>query len=174
MVAEDLDAVFGRRDGAIAAKAVEQRLQLALARLVLRGAELRQRQGEAGDVVEDADGKARPWVIQRQLVKHRLHTGRIELLGGETVATADDPWQAGPLAPADRLGQRRHHIQIERLGLGPRLLGAIQHRNLAGALGNHRQQMLGTEGAVEAHLHQPHLLASGQQPFDHLFTGADG
>lgn len=143
VVAEDLDAVLGRRDGAVAAKAVEERLQLALARLVLRRAEYRQRQGEAGDVVEDADGEARSRVIQHQLVKHRLHTGRIELLGGEAVATADDPRQAGTLAPADRLGQRRHHIQIERLGMGARLLGAIQYRNLAGTLGNDRQQMRG-------------------------------
>ncbi len=174
VIAEDLDAVLGRRDGAVAAKAVEERLQLALARLVLRRAESGQWQGEAGDVVEDADGEARPWVVPRQLVEDGLRAGRIELLGGEAVAAADDPRQAGSLAPADRLGQRRHHVQIERLGLGPRLLGAIQHRNLAGALGNDRQQMLGTEGAVEAHLHQPHLLASGQQPFDHLFAGADG
>ncbi|MNG97572.1 hypothetical protein D3C79_566900 [compost metagenome] len=139
VIAEDLDAVLGRRDGAVAAKAVEERLQLALARII----EDWQGQGEAGDVVEDADGEARPWVVQHQLVEDGLHTGRIELLGGEAVAAADDPRQAGTLAPADRLGQRAHHVQIERLGLGARLLGAIQHCNLAGTLGNDRQQMRG-------------------------------
>ncbi len=34
--------------------------------------------------------------------------------------------------------------------------------------------MRGREGAVEAHLHQPHLLPLGQQVFDHLLAGADG
>ncbi len=172
VVAEDLDAVLGRRHGAIAAKAVEQCLQFEV--VANAGIQRRQRQGESGDVVKDADGKARARVSQRQLVKHRLHASRAELLGREAVAPADDPRQAGPLPPADRLGQRRHHVQIEWLGLGARLLGAIQHRYLAGARGNDRQQVRGREGAVEAHLHQPHLLPTGQQVFDHLLTGADG
>lgn len=95
MVAEDLDAVLGRRHGTVAAKAVEQCFQLVL--VAKAGIQRRQRQGEAGDVVEDADGEARPWVIQRQLIEDGLHAGRVELLGGEAVAPADDPRQAGTI-----------------------------------------------------------------------------
>ncbi len=86
-VADDLDVILGRRDGAIAAQTIEQGLQTIGNRTNVRLA----RQGELADIVVDADGKTRFRFGSGQLVEDRQGTVGPELLGGEAVTSADHP-----------------------------------------------------------------------------------
>ena len=64
-----------------------------------------------------------------ELVEDGLDHGRGEFLGGQAVAPADDPGHREGPARGYGLGQRGHHVLIERLADRARLLGAVEHRD---------------------------------------------
>ena len=118
-----------------------------------------------GDVVIDAHGEVvEPRLRPLQVIKHRLDHRRRELLGGEAVAPPQHPGQRrAAVHGAPALGDRRHHIEIERLAAGAGVLAAIQHGDRAGAGGQRLHQQPGREGPEQPHLEQPHPLAGGLQ-----------
>ena len=89
-----------------------------------------------GHVVLDADDELLLGLGLGKFVVDGLHMGRREFLRAQAVAAADDLRQRA--LPA--LGQRGDHVLVERLAVGARLLGAVQHGDLLDTLGNRRQQ----------------------------------
>ena len=159
VVADNLGAVLVGAHGAVAAKAPELALLRALRSRVGRGLLL---QREIGDVVRDADGEARLRGVLRQLLIHGEHTGGRGVLRAQAIAAADD----GGLAPG--LGKGAHHIQMQGLGIGARLLRAVQHGNFLRGGGHGCQQVLCRERTVQAHLHKAYLFALGGEVVDNL------
>ena len=64
-----------------------------------------------------------------QLVQYRLGHGRSEFLGRQAVAAADHRHRATGFR------QGRHDVEVERLGLGAALLGAVEHGDRPRRLG---------------------------------------
>ena len=87
VVADDLDGVLVRADGAVRAQAIE----LAADRAGRSGVEdLAGRQAGIGHIVHNADGEVVLRRVELEVVKHSLNVGRRELLGAQAVAAADD------------------------------------------------------------------------------------
>ena len=126
--AEDLDRVLVRADGSVRAQSEEDRAHrvrwLDIHRRVIREA-------RPGDVVVDADREPASWPRCRKLVEHPGDHAGCELLRRQAVAPADDPWHRRPLAVLVRLGQRRDRVEEERLAQRARLLGAVEHGDVA-------------------------------------------
>ena len=118
------------------------------------------RQGVVGEVVDDPHREMGTRLALRQVVEHRLHHRRVELLGGEPVAAAD---HQGPLQLRPVLLNGRHHIQQQGLGLTAGLLAAIQYSQAAGARRQCRHQGLGCERPEQPHLQQSHPLPLGHE-----------
>lgn len=74
-VTDNLDIVFGGRDATVAAEPVKQGFQLRLRRQRV----FYQRQRKIGDVIVDADGKARLGFSGAQFVEYRQDALRPEL-----------------------------------------------------------------------------------------------
>ena len=90
VLADDLDRVLGRADGAVRAEAVEHGARGAL----LLGVEgFVDRQREVGHVVDDADGEVALGRFLAQLVERGLGHRRREFLRRQAVAPADDARQ---------------------------------------------------------------------------------
>ncbi len=101
-----------------------------------------------GDVVGDAHGEV---VLGRHavhVVEHGLDHGGGELLGSQTVPAVDD---GGHFS---LLHEGRTHVLVQRIAQGAGLLGAVENGDPGGSGRNDRQQVLGGEGAVQAHLDQ--------------------
>ena len=59
-------------------------------------------------------------------------------------------------------GERLHDIQIQRVAVGSRLLGAVEHADALHSLGQHGASRYFTEnGTVEVYGHHTHLSAAG-------------
>ena len=67
----------------------------------------------------------------------------------------------------------RDHVQVERLAEGAGLLGAIEHGDGPRRRRQRRDQFLGGERPVQAHLEQADPLAGGRQRRDRLLRRAD-
>ncbi len=108
MVADDLDGVLVRADGAVAAETPELAGNRALGSSIGSGFLL---EGVAGDVVDDADGEA---VLRARPVARFSYTAkygcRRSILGAETVAAADDRLCRDALAC-----ERGNDVEIQRL-----------------------------------------------------------
>ena len=139
---DDPDRVLVGADGAIGAQAVEQRLK-ALSPALPCGVAAGQlpggihRQGAVGHVVVDAHREMVAGRLGREVVEHRLHHRRCELLGGQAVAAAHHLRQQAGMAQMRLpvLSDGRHHIELERFGGAARLLAAIENGDAAGAGG---------------------------------------
>ena len=158
--ADDLHRVLAGPHRAVAPQAVEHGPG-DVGRLAAAG--FLDRQAEVRHVVVNSDRKvpfAAPGRLP-QIGEHRLcHRGG-ELLGRQPVPPANHCRQRPrPVAVGPVLGQRRQHVQIERLAHGARLLGAIQHGDAL----NRRRQRPHQRGAVERtiqpHRHHPGALAA--------------
>src|SRR5262249_60824323 len=79
-------------------------------------------------VVGDADGETMLGLALLQFVEYGLRHRRIEILGGEAVAAADDLWPRRNLAGRGRSRISREHVPIERLPPRPPLPWSIQDR----------------------------------------------
>jgi hypothetical protein len=114
-------------------------------------------------------------LVLGRLVEDRLDHRRGELLRRQAVAPANDPRRLRELGQAARLGlgQRADHVEVERLAHGARLLGAVEHDDVARRLGEGADEMFQREGAVEPDLDKAHLFALGIHPL-HRFVSRLG
>ena len=171
MVADDLDGVLVGAHGAVAAQAPELALDGAGSSGV--GTVLVLGQGQVGDIVHDADGELALHLVALELVIHGEHGGRRRVLAAQTVTAADDLDVA-----AAGVGQSGDHILIQGLAQSAGLLGAVQNGDLLDGGRNGLDELLGSEGAEQADLHQADLLAVGVQIVDdllgHIADGAHG
>ena len=123
------------------------------------------RQRRKGDVVIDADGEV-VLLFSGHVVEHGFHVGGDGVLGGETIAAAED------LHTGDaQIGQRRAYVFIQRFAGSARLLGAVEHGKDLHRLGQGSGQMLRGERTIQMDLDHADLLASGAQVIHHFQNG---
>ena len=127
------------------------------------------------DVIVDADSEMvdRPRLARceqgPQVIKHRLHHRRGELLRRQPIAAAQHgrerrrPVCGQPMHSCPLLRQGRHHIEVEGFAGGTGLLAAIEHGNGPGAGWQGLHQQAGRKRPKQAHLQHPHPLAGGLQ-----------
>ena len=169
MVADDLDGVLVRADGAVRTEAVELAGDGAFRRRVDL---LLHIEGGEGYVVDDADGEV---VLLRaiQVIEHSLRHGGREFLGTEAIAAAEDH----DVMDA-RFRERADDVLIERLAEGTGFLGAVEHRDLLAGLGQSGNELIGRERTIQANLDQAELCALCVEVVDGLFhnirAGAHG
>src|SRR5262245_50315694 len=99
------------------------------------------------DVIADPDGEVVEGLYRGELAEHGCDVAWSEVLRGETVTAADDD---GNVAP--RLAQSGHHVEVEGLADGSRLLRAVEHRQRA-----HGRRQGGRKGGDRERSEQPHL-----------------
>ena len=171
VVADDLDGVLVGAHGAVAAQTPELALDGAGSSGV--GTVLILGQGQVGHIVHDADGELALHLVALELVIHGEHGGRRRILAAQAVTAADDLDVV-----ASGVGQSGDHILIQGLAQSAGLLGAVQNGDLPDGGGNGLDELLGSEGAEQADLHQADLLAVGIQIVDdllgHVADGAHG
>ena len=170
VIADDLDGVLVRADGAVAAETPELAGDGALGGSVGR---VRLRQGEVGHVIDDADGELTLRRVALELFIDREHGGRRGVLGAETVAAAgdDDVVAAG-------IGQRGDDVEVQGLALSTGLFRAVEHSDLLAGRRDGRDELVGAERTVQADLHEADLLAVRVEVVDdflgHVADGAHG
>ena len=163
VVADDLDGVLVSANGTVGAQAVEHARDGAFR----RGDDLlAQGQGGAGNVVLDTHGEVVLGRVLIQVVVHSLDHGGVELLGTQTVTTANnlDVGAAG-------LNQRGAYIQVQRLAQAAGLLGTIQNGQLLAGGGDRSHEVLYGERTVQVNLYQAQLLALLVEVVDGLLDG---
>ncbi len=101
----------------------------------------------------------------REVLEDGEHLGRRGVLGGETVAAAEDHGLE-LLAVEHRL-----HVEVERFALGARLLGAVEHADALDRSGHDVEEILLGERTVEVYGNQADLLALLEQVVDGLLDG---
>ena len=163
--ADDLDRVFVGTHRAVGAQSEEERLErtgLGHRDLLAHG------QRTIRHVVDDAHRELVLRFAGFQILEHGEHLRRRGVLRRETVTTADDERFAlgGNLLAR---GERLDHVQIERIAVGSRLLGTIEHADALHSLGQHGAEVFHREGTVEVYGHHTHLPATGVQVVDRLF-----
>ena len=124
-------------------------------------------QRQVGDVVDDAHGEAGAGCLGGELVVDGLRVSRCELLGAESVPATDDEGVA--LA-----GERRHHVEVQRLRRSSGLLGAVEYGDARDGGGKCRSQRVRGEGPVEPHDRESDLLPLGVELVDGLAQRAGG
>eukprot|EP00955_Chlamydomonas_euryale_P078781 363203-Chlamydomonas_euryale.AAC.16 len=144
---DDFDRLLVCTDCAVGAHAPEHALLGARRQGVHRGAD---RQVRVGHVIDDADGELLLGAACRQ-AKPAAHdqstrTGAVHL----------------------RLGNRRQHILVQRLAVGARLLGTVEHADALGRLWYGREQVLSRPWPEQPHLDHADLLALGVEVVDRL------
>ena len=161
VVADDLDGVLVRTDGAVAAEAPELALDGAGGSGV-RGL-LGLRQAEVGDVVDDADGELALGLVLLELLEDGEGGRRGRVLRAEAVTAADDldVGLAGLIEGGD-------DVLVKGLADGAGLLGAVHDGDLLDGLGDHVDEALDGERAEQADLDEADLLAVGVQVVDDL------
>ena len=160
VVADDLDGVLVRADGAVAAQTPELALDGTGSCGVGSGRILGQ--GQPGDVVDDADGELAARLVLGQLGEDGEHGRGRRVLAAQAVTAAGD---LDALAALDH--ERVDDVQIQRIA-GAGLLGTVEHGQLLAGCRQRLGELRGDERTVQAHLHQAHLLALGGQVVDDL------
>ena len=164
-VADDLDGVLVGAHGAVGAHAPELGAGLTGGRGVDLAGHI---QRGVGDVVHNAYGEAVLGLILLQIIQHGDDLAGGGVLAGQTVAAAHDDHIAVQLLIYGT------DILIQRLAHGTRLLGTIQHRQLAAGLRNGGKELIGGKGTVQMDIQQAHLFAPGGQVVDGLLSGFGG
>ena len=142
MVTYDLDGVLVGAYCAIRAEAVE----LALVSAFLgHGHFLAYREGLEGHVIGDADGEVGLGLFLLEVLEYGEYLGRSGVLGGQTVAAADDVGRVSA-----HLCECGLDIEVERLAYATGLLAAVEDGNPLDALGQYSEEILGRERPVEA------------------------
>jgi hypothetical protein len=168
LLGDDLDRVLIGRDGTVRAESVEDAGRDPLQRVGLEVGI----PGQTGvaDIVEDADGKGILGLIFGQFVEDRLdHRGR-EFLGTQAIASADDARHGVEFTGREGAGERSDDIFVERLAIGARFLGAIEHGEARGRRGQGGDECAGIEGAEQPDLEQSDFLAACGQMLDCFFS----
>ena len=162
VVADDLDGVLVRADGAVAAQTPELALDGAFGRGVR--AVLVLFEGEVRDVVNDADGELTLRLILLQLVVDGEDGSGRRVLGAEAVTAADD----GRLHAG--VGQSGDNVHVQRLAQGAGLLRAVEDRDLLGGSRDGGDQLVGAERTVQADLDEADLFAVGVHVVDDFLS----
>ena len=159
VVADDLDGILVRADGAVRAEAVELARDRALGSGIVLFGEV-----ERGirQIVVDTHGEVVLRLFLFEVLVHRVAHGGVELLGAQAVTAADDLDFGNAL-----FKQRRAHVEIEGLAEGAGLFGAVEHRDLLAGLGQSRNERVRNERAVQAHFDQADFVPL----FVHLVDG---
>ena len=121
-----------------------------------------------GHIVHDAYGEIILGFILLQVIQHGDDLAGGGVLTGQAVAAAHDGHVAAQLLVygAD--------VLIQRLTHRTRLLGTIQHRQLAAGRRDGGHELIGGEGTIQMDIQQAHLLALGGQVIDGLLGGLGG
>ena len=167
MVTDDLDGVLVCTNGTVAAQTPELALGGAL------GCGVRSRllfQRQVGYVVVDTQGEHVLGLVLSQLFVYCEDRCRRSILGTQTVTAAGN--NDVVLACVAQSG---NNVEVQRLALCARLLGAVEDCNLLCGLRDSCQELVSSEGTVQTNLNQTNLLAlSGQVVDNFLSDVADG
>ena len=165
VVADDLDGVLVRADGAVAAKTPELALDGALRRSGGSG-DLGQR--EVGDVVNDTDGELTLHIVTLELVVYGENGCGRSILRAETVAAAYY------LNVTACVCNRGDNVEVQRLALSAGLLGAVEDRELPAGRGDGFEELVRSPGTEQPYLDKTDLLPlSGEVVYDLLGNVAD-
>ena len=166
--ADDLDGVLVGADRTVGTQTVEQGAEHVLA-LDVEGLVVAQA-GE-GEVIVRADAEFLLRGERGHVVEHGLDHGRGELGGTQTVTAVEDHRDHHGRIGLGSLGDRSANVEVERVTVGARLLGAVEHGD---ALDGGRQGV-DHGGRVErpeqADNHQADLPVVGDEVLD---GGGDG
>ena len=161
VVADNLDAVLVRADGAVGAETVE---------LAGNGGGvshvdfLFDGERRVGDVVEDTNGEVVLLALVHILVYGVDHR-RIEFLAAEAVSAAEH------FRLDLEFVKSRDDVEVERFAEGTRFLGAVEHGDFLCGLGESGDEFFRGEGAVKTNLDHADLFAFGVEVIDGLFGG---
>ena len=162
VIPDDFDGVLVGPHSAVGAEAEEE----TPGGLGIRGGEVGiVVQAHMGDVVVNSHGETLLGFSLPSSSKTAFTMVGGELLGGETVPTADDADTAAIFPKGTG------HIKEEGFSVRSGLLGTIQHRHGLHGFRKGLEQMLRREGAVEANLDDSHLFALSHQIVHCLVSG---
>ncbi len=162
--ADDLDRVLVGAHRTVGAQTEEERFEragLGQRDLLAHG------QRTERHVVHDTHRELVLGFVGREVREHGQHLRRRGVLRRKTVTAADDE----RLVLARAGGESLHHVEVERIAVGSRLLGAVQHADALHAFGQHLHHVFHREGTVEVNGHDTHLPAFGVQVIDRLLEG---
>ena len=132
-------------------------------------------QREVGDVVVDADREVPLGPRLRQLVEHRFHHRRGELLRGEPVATADDArcggercWRAVEFGIVHRFVDRRPDIEVEGFTHRAGFLRPVEHGHGSARRRKGAHERVDGERPVETNRDHPDPFTGGDERVDRL------
>ena len=162
MGVDDLNRILVGADGTVRTEPPELAADKAV---FLRINALLLLQGKMGHIVRDADRKAVQRLFRKQVLIDRGDLGRRRILGGKTVAAADDG-KVGASA------QSRADILIERLAGASHLLGAVKHRDGFAACRDRLKETADIEGTVQVNLQETDLLPARVEIIHSLFDAA--
>ena len=167
MVADDFDGVLVCTNRTIAAKTPELTFRSAFC-CGVRGRLLLQR--EIGHVIGDAQRKHVLRLVLLQLVINSEYRRWRGILRAQTITAACN--HNVVLACVAQCG---YHVEIERLALCARLLGAVEDCNLLCTLRNCCNKLICCKRTIQTNLYQTNLLAMCGQVVDDLLCHiADG
>ncbi len=149
VVADDLDGVLVCADRAVCAKTEELGLEHAFA--THRDLLFCRERGE-GDVVVDADGEVIFRLRQLEVVVDGGDHGRGGVGRAKTIAAADDYGSVGLTVESGL------DVEVERLAIGTRLLGAVEDSDCLDGLRNSGEETLDREWAIEVYAYHADLL----------------
>ena len=116
-------------------------------------------------VVNDANREVVDGLVALEVVVHSLDLRRRRVLRAQTVAAGHDDGTLG----SGVLLEQSADILIHRLAESTGLLAAVEHSDLLDRRGQHVEEVLGAEGAIQVDDDQTDLLAAGAQIIDRLF-----
>ena len=114
------------------------------------------------NVVDDTNREVVLGLGGGEIVVHGKHLCRRGVLRRETVASADNH------RAIVRLVEYVLDVEQERLAIGTRLLGAVEYADALDRRGQHFEQILRREGAVEVYGNDTHLATLSRQVVDAL------
>ncbi len=114
------------------------------------------------NVVDDTNREVVLGLGGGEIVVHGQHLCRRGVLRRETVASADNH------RAIVRLVEYVLDVEQERLAIGTRLLGAVEYADALDRRGQHFEQILRREGAVEVYGNDTHLATLSRQVVDAL------
>jgi len=155
LLADDLDGVLVRADGAVRAEAVEDGPEDFVR---LDGEGFLHGEGVVGDVVDDPDREVVARPLGAEVVEDGLRHRRVELLGAKPVASPHHEGREirGQLALRPAFVQGGDHVLVEGLPGRAGLLGPVEHGDAASGQGEGLQEAAHGEGAEEVHLEHAH------------------
>ena len=170
VLADDLDRVLVRANGAVGPQSPKQR-----ARDILFFDGERWVVVEAGvrHVILDADREVIPRLPLLQRIEDGARHRRREFLGGKPVAPANDGWRGREVtaAVAVRFGQRGHAILVEGFADRTRLFCAVEHGDALRGGRQRLQKVFDGKRTKETHLDESHLVAGLIEVLDGLLYG---